>query len=109
MLPIRRRATAMTHPMNHTRRGFLGLSAATATALGLAACGGGTQPGESPDGDGGGGGGEANAWILTGGMWPVRESSFERWNEANSDQEIALDRVDTDADPARNRPRLEPA
>lgn len=87
----------MTHPMNHTRRGFLGLSAATATALGLAACGGGTQPGESPDGDGGGGGGEANAWILTGGMWPVIESSFERWNEANSDQEISIEQFENDA------------
>ncbi|MFD1717734.1 extracellular solute-binding protein [Georgenia deserti] len=82
--------------MTHSRRGFLGISAASAMAVVLSACGGGTQPGENPDGNGGGGG-DANAWILTGGMWPVIQDSIDRWNEVNPDQEISVEEFENDA------------
>ncbi|GAA4428301.1 extracellular solute-binding protein [Georgenia halophila] len=83
--------------MKPSRRGFLGISAATAMTAVLAACEGGTQPGENPDGGGGGGDGDANAWILTGGMWPVINDSIGRWNEANPDQTISVEAFENDA------------
>lgn len=87
--------------MRHT-----GLRVVTATVLAaaLAACGG-ASPGDSTDdagGSGGGSGGDggtgaAGAWILTGGGWPVTAASFERWNEANPDNVIAVEEFENDA------------
>lgn len=79
--------------MKHSRRGFFGISAASTMAVVLAACEGGTQPGENPDGEAG----AANAWILTGGMWPVINDSISRWNEANPDQSISIEEFENDA------------
>ena len=72
---------------------------AAAVTLSLAACGGGAEPGETPDATGGdqATGGEASAWILTGGGWPAIAASFERWNEANPDQQINVEEFENDA------------
>lgn len=45
----------------------------------------------------GGGGEGANAWVLTGGGWPAVEDDFDRWSEANPDQQISVDAYENDA------------
>ena len=61
-------------------------SVAAASLLGLSACGGN------------GGGDGANAWILTGGGWPNVEADLDRWNEqAEGDQQIAVEEFENDA------------
>ncbi|GAA2003363.1 hypothetical protein GCM10009818_13040 [Nakamurella flavida] len=66
--------------------------------LTLAACGGAT-----PGGASGAGGaapaaaGEANAWVLTGGGWPVIEQTFQTWNAAHADQKIGVEAFANDA------------
>lgn len=64
---------------------------ALTTTLALAACGGASPPGGGTAASG------ANAWILTGGGWPVIEESFETWNEANPEQAIAVEAFANDA------------
>lgn len=81
--------------MKHSTRGTI-TAVAAGLALALAACGGGAQPGET-NGGGPSGDADANAWILTGGMWPVIESSLEQWSEDNPDQQIAIDQFENDA------------
>ncbi len=85
--------------MKQTKLRAVGATAlAMAMTTTLAACGGGAQPGQ----DTGGGGqaaaeGEANAWILTGGGWPVVEETFNQWNDANPDRQIAVQSFANDA------------
>lgn len=91
--------------MRQTRtRAAAAATTALAMATVLAACGGGSEPGGGTDGggdtgaDGGGAGdGEAGAWILTGGGWPVIGETFDRWNEENPDQQIAVEEFANDA------------
>ncbi len=74
---------------------------ALAGTLVLAACGG-AQPGGNQAGGGagtaaGGGSSQANAWVLTGGGWPVIEQSFQTWNDAHADAPIAVEAFANDA------------
>lgn len=59
-------------------------SVAAGSLLALSACGGGGADG-------------ANAWILTGGSWPVVQDDFDRWNEENSDEQISVETFENDA------------
>lgn len=89
--------------------GSIGLFAALSL---VAACGGGTQPGQGGGNAGGGtsteggtsggtgsdGSTVASAWGLTGGVNEILyKQSFGWWNEANADQQIALEFFANDA------------
>ncbi|WP_017538236.1 extracellular solute-binding protein [Nocardiopsis halophila] len=69
------------------------LTAASAVLVLAAAagCGGFGGGGSSP------GGGGATAWALTGGSEEAFRTSFESWNEANPDREIAVEWFANDA------------
>ncbi len=69
---------------------------AAGLALALSACSGGSRPGET-NGGGSHGCADANAWVLTGGMWPVIEESLTEWSEENPDQQISVEEFENDA------------
>ncbi|QPL05076.1 MULTISPECIES: extracellular solute-binding protein [Actinomyces] len=70
-----------------SRRHALGGVFALGLAATLAACGG-SRPGA---------GGRANAWALTGGPEQTFRDSFDRWNAAHADQQIATEYFANDA------------
>lgn len=59
-------------------------------AVMLAACSGGKQPGQAPEGG-------ASAWALTGESGDVLSARFDAWNEANPDEEFAVEYFANDA------------
>ncbi len=77
------------------------LAVALATSLTLAGCGGATPGGAGSSQAGGNAGNSsasgANAWVLTGGGWPVIEQSFKTWSDAHPDQKIAVETFANDA------------
>ena len=81
-----------------SRRNFLGLAAGTAASVALASCG---SSGPSDTGGGGGGGGEGGAasyWFLTGAPGEqIRQSSVDRFNQANPDAKITATTFQNDA------------
>lgn len=90
------------------RRVIAGSIGLLATLSLVAACGGGTQPGQggtnaggtsgATDAGGGSGSTVATAWGLTGGLnEALYKASFSSWNEANADQQIGLEFFANDA------------
>ena len=73
--------------MQPTRRATLaGLGLTIPALAGLSACGGGTQPS-----GGGGSPSSLSVWALTGAKQDTYEESFNAWNEANPDNEFAME------------------
>ena len=70
---------------------------ALASTLVLAACGGAQPGGDAAPQRAVEGHPRTNAWVLTGGGWPVIEQSFQTWNEAHADQSIAVESFANDA------------
>jgi raffinose/stachyose/melibiose transport system substrate-binding protein len=69
---------------NLSRRNFLGLTAGAAATAALAACGT-----SGPSGSGGGGSGNTTYWFLSGQpQQNIRQHSVDRWNKANSNNQI---------------------
>lgn len=85
--------------MKHgTARRVMGVALTGLLALGLAACGGGTQPsGSGTPGTGGDAAANATAWALTGGSEEAFRASFERWNSANPDAKVEAEWFANDA------------
>ncbi|MGY1810352.1 extracellular solute-binding protein [Blastococcus sp. SYSU D00669] len=82
-----------------SRRNFLGLSAATAGALALGACGS-SGPGQASDGG-------ASYWFLSGQpQEDIRQGAVDRFNEANPDTQIASTTFQNDAYKTRIRTAL---
>jgi len=77
-----------------SRRGFLGLTGATAAGMALAACG---SSGPSRAGSGGGTG-DTTYWFLTGAPGQqVRQDTVDRFNKANASSQIATTTFQNDA------------
>ncbi|MGO1284313.1 MAG: extracellular solute-binding protein [Brachybacterium sp.] len=73
--------------MQPTRRATLaGLGLTIPALAGLSACGGGTQPS-----GGGGSPSSLSVWALTGAKEDTYQGSFDAWNEANPDNEFAVE------------------
>ncbi|HEY5878372.1 MAG TPA: extracellular solute-binding protein [Nakamurella sp.] len=82
--------------MRRTRSRALFAAAALAATLTVTACGGATPGGGGAE-PGGGSSADTSAWVLTGGGWPVIEQSFDTWNGAHPDQNIAVESFANDA------------
>jgi len=82
--------------MRRTRSRALFAAAALAATLTVTACGGATPGGGGAE-SGGGSSADTSAWVLTGGGWPVIEQSFDSWNTAHPDQNIAVESFANDA------------
>ena len=82
--------------MRRTRSRALFAAAALAATLTVTACGGATPGGGGAE-SAGGSSADTSAWVLTGGGWPVIEQSFDSWNTAHPDQNIAVESFANDA------------
>ncbi|GAA2702682.1 extracellular solute-binding protein [Actinoplanes palleronii] len=79
------------------RRNFLSLSAGAAAATGLAACGK-SGPGDSSSGGGSGDKDAAGYWFLSGPPGePIRQGAVDRFNKANSANQIKVTAIQNDA------------
>src|SRR5689334_5431267 len=78
--------------MKLTRRTVVLTAVSAATALILAACGGGSQPGGGSAPAGG-----FSVWALTGASESAFRSSFEQWNKANPKQQVNAEYFANDA------------